>query len=170
MICLTETHLEGDNVPSINNFSGFALNRPTKDKKAWRNSGGISIMFNTMLQRDFNIEKCYTYDDKVLGISLTHKLSGEVTAVYCVYLPPDSSKYSSYNEQTLNNLTIEVYARQNYDNIFVCGDFNARLGRQADVLGCDDLNSRMTIDETFNSQGDKLLTFINDIRGCVVNG
>ena len=106
----------------------------------------------------------------MLGVRFTDKLNDDSMLVYCVYLPPDNSKYSEFNEEILNNLTIEAYREQECDNLFICGDFNARIGDRNDCLEIDCTPMRQVVDKTVNKQGEKLLTFVKDIRSCVING
>ena len=170
IICLTETHLIGENKAEIQGFSGYFRNRPLGDKRLSKGSGGVGILFRNGLRNTFEIENCYVHLDNVLGIKLRNKETDEQIAVYCVYLPPDNSKYSSENEQILNGLVIEIYSQVDSDNVYICGDFNARIGNKQDCAEYDDVPKRIPVDMTSNVQGEKLLTFINDIRGCVING
>ena len=110
------------------------------------------------------------FDDNVLGLRLCCNDTNEILIVYCVYLPPDSSRYGQYNETILNTLVMDIYKHSEANNILVCGDFNARTGNLPDTLEFDDISERIVIDETVNRQGKKLLDFVGDIRGCIVNG
>ena len=67
-------------------------------------------------------------------------------------------------------MTVEVYRQHKANNVVICGDFNARIGEKSDTIHCDSLPERHVLDKTTNSYGDKLLTFINDIKGCIING
>ena len=109
-------------------------------------------------------------DDNILGIKLTCPKDGETIIVYCVYLPPEGSCYSAGNENILNNLTIEIYRNSEADTILICGDFNARIGNNSDIQSWDDMSPRQVIDSTHNAQGEKLLTLVNNIKGCINNG
>ena len=95
-------------------------------------------------------------------------MTNEQTVIFCVYLPTESSRYGLENEQVLNTLTIEVYKYCEADTIIVCGDFNVRIGNKCDAIDSEVI--RKSIDTVSNSQGQKLITFVNDIKGCIVNG
>ena len=90
--------------------------------------------------------------------------------IFCVYLPPDNSRYGQCNELILDKLTIEMNKYCDVDTILICGDLNARVGDKNDVPFNDDITKRVSIDKTTNAQGLKLLQFIGDIKGCIVNG
>ena len=97
-------------------------------------------------------------------------MTNEYVVVYCIYLPPDSSKYGQNNENVLNLLTIEMYKHANTKNILICGDFNARAGTRNECDDKDGISNHKNPDTIVNAQGLKLLNFISDIRGCIING
>ena len=47
---------------------------------------------------------------------------------------------------------------------------NARIGEKPDCLDYESLMVRRTLDTVSNKQGEKLIAFVNDMKGCVVNG
>ena len=117
----------------------------------------------------YEVNKCYTLFDNIVGVSL--KSEAETLGIYCIYLLPECSKYSGNNEHILNSLTIEIYKQSDMDGVYVCGDFNARVGSRSDVqIDIDEIPKHNCIDEKMNPQGFKLLSFVNDIRGCILNG
>ena len=170
VICLSETHLTGDRTINMSGYDSFVLNRTELNKKACRGSGGIAILVKRILQNNFEITNCYQDGDNVIGISLTSRERDAKILVYGVYLPPENSPYASGNDAILDRLTVEMYRQSESDSIYVCGDFNARVGDRADCLGCDDVLHRHPIDHIVNKQGDLLLTFVNDVKGCIING
>ena len=130
----------------------------------------MAILISNELYNNFKIGKCLELGDNVIGIKFENVENGETIALFCVYLPPDGSKYSIENEMTLNNLTIEIYNQCEADLIIVCGDFNARIGEKCDIPVWDSMLPHSAIDKTVNAQGERLLTFVKDIKGCVLNG
>ena len=153
-----------DDEIKLEKYEYFGLNRKTLDKKAVRGSGGIGVFISKQLSNNYKYSKCFEYQDNVLGIEISDKLGGEVMIVYCIYLPPEGSKYGVNNKCVLNNLMIDIFRHNNMDDIIVCGDFNAQVGVKHDCTNFDDeIPERKPIDEKSNSQGDRLLTFINDL-------
>ena len=55
--------------------------------------------------------------------------------------------------------------------MYLCGDYNARVGRGSDIINdVDDLLDRNIIDNVKNSHGDVLLEFLRDTQTCILNG
>ena len=154
----------------MENYQFYGRNRQTM-KESRKGLGGIGIFIRNSLLECFDVEECYANEDYVLGLKLQWKNNiNSHLALYCVYLPPESSKYGTKNEHILNLLTIELYRQEDADNVIICGDFNARIGEKEDCQYIDGMQPRIPLDKETNTQGNKLLTFINDIRGCIVNG
>ena len=168
VVCITETHLRNETVINVENYSYIGLNQLTN--KQTRNFGGVGILYKSCLKQNFRIEKCYEFMDNLLGIKFVNVYDNETIVIYCVYLPPEGSKHANNNEVILNNLTIEVYLNQEANSILICGDFNARIGSKSDCAEWDEMPNRAAIDKQTNSQGEKLLTMVSDIRGCIING
>ncbi len=55
--------------------------------------------------------------------------------------------------------------------IYLCGDYNARIGETDDVIqDNDNLPSRKIIDMTVAGHCDALIDFISDCKLCILNG
>ena len=169
VICVVETHLRNDSTLAMHGYRFYGLNHDSGNSHI-QGSGGIGIFVKNTVQTEFKIEQCYEHGDNVLGLSLENMTQKEQIVIYCVYLPLDSSKYGQDNKAILNSLTVEVYKHSNADQIFICGDFNARIGKMSDCLIQNELPRRVVLDEGQNIQGKKLVNFVSDIRGCVLNG
>ena len=63
-----------------------------------------------------------------------------------------------------------LYRHSESDYLFICGDFNARIGDRNDCLLNPDVPPRRVIDSNKNSQGSKLLSFLGDMHCCILNG
>ena len=170
IICVSKMHLKSNQVIKINSYEFYGQNRVIKSSRATRGSGGIGIFVKIKLFDRYNIEQCFEYEDNVLGIVLKDKNDIENLVVYAVYLPPENLRYGQFNEQILNLLTCELYKYNDADTVVVCGDFNARIGDKSDNELSSDLPIRISIDKNCNSQGAKLLEFVNDSNSCIVNG
>ena len=58
------------------------------------------------------------------------------------------------------------------NTVYLCGDFNARVGNGKDIIeGLDDfdLPDRKVLDATKNSHGDALLEFMRDMKLGILN-
>ena len=85
-------------------------------------------------------------------------------------MPPDSSKYGQNNEQVLNALTFDLYKYAEVEDIFLCGDFNARIGNLNECESDSSIPQRTVIDNSINQQGQKLMNFCSDLDLHVLNG
>ena len=64
-----------------------------------------------------------------------------------------------------------MYLNSFAENIFLAGDFNARIGGRLDFIEyLDTINERCALDKTVNSYCDAFLEFIKDVKMCIVNG
>ena len=93
------------------------------------------------------VKSLIVIDECVLGINMYCKSSEESVVVFCIYLPPENSKYGKNNEQTLNKLVLELYQLCDSDYVFICGDFNARIAGKNDCALSAKMPKRFAIDE-----------------------
>ena len=170
IICVMETHLQYEDVIDLPGYVFYGANRHNMLVKSNRGSGGIGILIKAELLNSLTAKVCFQLDDNVLGIKLSNLISKEEIVVFCVYLPPDNSRYGQLNETILNKLTIEMFNQCEASQVFICGDFNARIGKNNDCILNDNVPSRRVIDETSNNQGNRLLSFVSDINRAIVNG
>ena len=70
--------------------------------------GGIAILVKNEMLRIFKVNTVLEVYDNVLGVKFSSRDGGTCVLVYCVYLPPESSRYGRNNEETLNRLMIDV--------------------------------------------------------------
>ena len=113
-------------------------------------------------------ELCETYAVSVLDNSyediLWIKLSSETydeNIVICVcYLPPSESTRFNNPELFYTTLLEQVYSYQNEGRIYMCGDFNSRVGNASEFIeGVDDVTPRDVIDHTSNVNGDLFIDY-----------
>ena len=169
IICVCETRwLEGQTF-SIPNYLTFAANRKKQSKCVNRGSGRIAILVKMRLASTHQVTKCLEIDDNILGVKLVCWKTNTKIVIFCVYLPPESSRYGQENELLLNQLTVEPYKHEQADKLVICGDFNAWIGNLHDAL-TQELPKRHVIDRIVNLQGQKLINFLCDTKFCIVNG
>ena len=64
-----------------------------------------------------------------------------------------------------------LYSCSYADTLFLCGDFNARIGKDNKVIeGFDDIIKRVVIDDVENPRGDVYVDLMRDMQFCTVNG
>ena len=109
--------------------------------------------------------------DGILGISLTSKETDYSIAIFCTYLPPETSTWGRDATGFYAHLLSEIYTLSEYDSIIVCGDLNSRIGQLKDsISGIDEIPQRQSIDKTTNQHEHTFIEFLNDSKFCVLNG
>jgi hypothetical protein len=90
----------------------------------------------------------------------------------CIYnLPPNNSSRQIDVNNFYDTLLSSIYVYQNDCPLYICGDFNSRIGDNCDcIIGVDDLPDRNIVDFSCNAYGDKLLDFLIDSNMCLLNG
>ena len=119
----------------------------------------------------FDIQIVSCEFEGILGISLTHKVNNLQFIVISCYLPPEDSPCGRHADVFFNNILSLVYKFEDVDNMFICGDVNARVGDLCDhVQYVDNLPTRVVIDQTRNTHGQAFVDFLHEGRMCIVNG
>ena len=73
LICMNETHLQGDTTIYIEGFTFYGHNRHSTHIRAPKGSGGVSIFVRNDLFPHFNISILDKSYDGILGISIISK-------------------------------------------------------------------------------------------------
>ena len=79
--------------------------------------------------------------------------------VCCVYLPTDSSSVAVV-DSCYDRLKEDVLGFREKGSVVLLGDFNARVGRSADV---DDVIGLFG-EDTCNASGNRLVSFLNEVE------
>ena len=85
--------------------------------------------------------------------------------VCCVYLPTDSSSVAVV-DSCYDRLKEDVLGFIDKGSVVLLGDFNARVGRSADV---DDVIGLFG-EDTCNASGNRLVSFLNKVELVACNG
>ena len=114
------------------------------------------------------IDKSY---DGIMALEFIHKHTNFTFVVCACYLPPDNSVWGQNATLFFSNIISLpiVYACDDADAVYLCGDFNARVGNGKDIIeGLDDLDlpDRKVLNATKNA----LLEFMRDMKLCILNG
>ena len=131
----------------------------------------------TLIKNDILIEYSMRAIDKsydgIMVLECIHKHTNFTFVVCACYLPPDNSVWGQNATPFFSNIISLLYACNDADAVYLCGDFNARIGNGKDFIeGLDDLDlpDRKGLDASKNSHGDALLEFMRDIKLCILNG
>lgn len=170
IICLSETHLDEHSTIVIPNYKYFAHNRQAKHKDAPFTHGGVGLLVKEALFEMFVISVFDQTFDGILSVTFKHRFSGYTFVVFSCYLPPENSLWCDVTN-FYGHLISLIYSCENVDSMYICGDFNGRIGAVQDfVQGIDDLEHRVVVDEVKNKLGETLLDFMSDMKLCVTNG
>ena len=94
--------------------------------------GGVCFLIKNSVTRDYNLEIFDKIYDGVFGIKLT--CTDMSIIIFVCYLPPDNSPYGKDVDGFFSHLTAQLHLASDADLIFICGDMNARVGEQNDLL------------------------------------
>ena len=94
--------------------------------------------------------------------------------IFVCYIPPDNSPYGKDVDGVFSHLTAQLHLASDADLIFICGDMNARVGEQNDLL-TDQIEDicipkRKIIDFTTNKHGSSMIDFCKTVGFCMLNG
>ena len=86
-------------------------------------------------------------------------------------MPPKYSTRQIDVNAFYDTILTSVYEYQSLGTIFVCGDFNSRIGDSSDFIeGIDVVPNRDIVDCTNNDYGAVLVDFLINSNFCVLNG
>ena len=92
IFCIVETHFVNEQCRiDISKYSCFYHNRQAKSRRAVKGSGGVAVLVKDTVIQQYSvnvIDKAYA---GILGLRLTHRVSGFVMLLYDCYLPPENS-------------------------------------------------------------------------------
>lgn len=99
--------------------------------KQGRDSGGILIWYKSELTHSIKVIKMGTF---YIWLEINKELTSTEKNIFlcATYIPPNESPY--FKEDMFSILEEEINHFQAYGHIIVCGDLNARTGREPDTL------------------------------------
>lgn len=171
-MCICETHLSGKEKIYVPGYIWYGHNRKTKHIKAPYTHGGVGILVKESLLKEFHVSEIDKSFDGILGLLFKHVDTEYSFINYVCYLPPDKSAWSNPTD-FYGHLTSQLYLNNDVDVIYLCGDFNSRIGSRDDIIvGVDDvtLPLRKATDQNCNQYGEQFLDFLRDMKLCIVNG
>jgi hypothetical protein len=173
ILALAETHLIGKSIINVPGYIWFGNNRKKLHINAKTGSGGgvVGFLIKEQLMVDFDVTAVDNNCDGILWLRFEHKYARYVFHTCVCYFPPKNSSRQIDVNDYFDHLLSSIYVYQNDGLIFLCGDFNARIGDNNDFIeGIDVIPEREVIDFTSNMYGDKLIQFLIDSSMFVLNG
>ena len=173
IICIQETHLADNitNQPELEGYKWRGHCRTQRHINANRTHGGVGIFIKESLYNVYDISILDSSYDGILSMLFKDKVTSYSFAVYCCYLPPETSPYGRDNTAFFTHLLSLIYLHNYVDCCFLAGDLNARISSKPDTIDIVDLiPDRETIDESFNKHGEAFLEFLLESRMIVTVG
>ena len=169
---LNETHLGGSQIINVEGYSWKGFNRTCVHKDAPKASGGVGFLIKDKILQEYSFEIIDKSFDGILCVKLTSKSTDYSLLLLTCYLPPENSVWGRSSKEFLSHVFSNIYINNECDSVFVCGDFNARIGPLDDLTDFDDVNSikRHVIDKTINQHGHSFIEFLNEAKLCILNG
>lgn len=172
-VCLSETHLDGDEQIEVQGYKCYAKNHREKTRGSPKTFGGVCILVRNEIFTKYSVEVCSNDTEGLIALRFKHNLSEFESIIASTYLPPADSPYGREVEPFFNRLLMLIYECNEADNVVFCGDINARIGSRQDICLSSDvkgISTRQTVDVKVNSHGQAFLDFLNDACCCIANG
>ena len=170
-MCVCETHLEGNNVIECEGYVWFGFNRQYKHVNAPKTSGGVGILIRNVLLKHYYVSVQDRTFDGILCVSFTNVCTEFSFIVIVCYLPPENSIWGRNADNFFTHLTSQLYLYVDYEYVFLCGDYNARVGDMCDnIQEVDEVVERCVIDHVKAGHGESFVEFLRDSKLCIVNG
>ena len=155
----------------IDGYRWVGLNRCNLHCKAPKGSGGVGLLIKNSLYTDYRIEIIDNTMDGILGVKFANKLTDYTFVIFSCYLPPEGSPWGRDASSFFTHLLTQIYLHYDADAMFVCGDFNARIGSAPDFdKDLDNVPPKLCVDSIQNQHGKSFIEFLIDCKFCVLNG
>ena len=89
-----------------------------------------------------------------MGISFKSKRNDNSFLAFTCYLPPEGSSRGKDAQSFYAHLLAHIYVNHDFDSIFVCADFNSRVGSMKEISpDVDNMPNREILDKSSNQHG-----------------
>ena len=138
--------------------------KPRIKQNSPRGDGGVGFLVRECLVNEVEFINTVKYEESV-WMKIRSERGREALYIGCVYMPTDSTSISVM-DSCYERLKEDVLSFREKGKVVLLGDFNARVGRSAqldDVVG-------MFGENTCNASGNRLLSFLNEVELMICNG
>ena len=172
IISLNETHLCGNDMIYFDGYAWIGNNRQNLHINAPKGSGGVGLLIKADISKSFNVSILdKSFDGNILGVKFSDKVSDFTFIIYSCYFPPEGANRGRDVDDMFAHLVNQLYIYSDIEHIYLCGDFNARVGNKVDFIpDIDNLPPRRNIDTQSNTFGDALIDFLKDTKFAILNG
>jgi len=171
-IVISETHLKCDESIDIPGYMCFTNNRILRNVRAKRNSGGVCILINEVLNSVYEFNVIDKSHDGILAMKFIRKSDDYNFLVVALYLPPEQTSWGRDATKFYSHVLKIIYEHSSCDNILLAGDVNGKIGDLSDFI-CEvdgNIRPRNSLDKTINKHGRELIDFLIESKMCVCNG
>ena len=147
---------------SVEGYKWFGKSRSNQNSQ--RGEGGVGFLVRDCLVNEVEFITSVKYDESV-WMKVRGERGRSALFVCCVYLPTDSSSVAVV-DSCYDRLKEDVLGFREKGSVVLLGDFNARVGRSADV---DDVIGLFG-EDTCNASGNRLVSFLNEVELAACNG
>lgn len=185
LIFLCETWLKENEKVYINDFEIVSsFGRP--NKIGVRHEGGIAVYCKPDILNGIDVIKEIKSGIVLIKLRKEFFFKDEDIYICFVYIPHEKSSYYNVHDcdffETIDNIVLEYKEK---GNVFVCGDFNSRVGLLNDLLDFDNLDryigsvrhdeiptipKRCSMDKTVNNFGKKFIQTCYNTELTLFNG
>ena len=170
IVSLNETHLTGDQDIELAGYTWFGQNRKMH-RRAVKGSGGVGILVKNKIFESYEVSISDKTVEGILGMRFKNRSSMNCFVIFTCYLPPEGSSRTISSHLFFSHLLAQIYSLSDVDDLYLCGDYNGRIGNLNDYIpDVDNVPPRINLDTSTNKYGDVLIEFLRDAKCCIVNG
>ena len=143
-------------------------NRSYIHRNAPKASGGVGLLIKQWVFEAFDYETLDMSFEGILCSKFTSKHSDYNFIVFSCYLPPENSVWGRDSDAFFAHILGDIYSNCDCDAIYLCGDFNARIGTSRDISDFDVIPERSVLDNSVNQHGHSFVEFLNEAKFCTL--
>ncbi|CAG2186252.1 unnamed protein product [Mytilus edulis] len=147
---ICETHLKEIDEIEVDGYTWKGFNRQYIHRNAPKASGGVGLLIKNCIFEEYKYETIDIIRDGVMCGKFQSKSTDFNFIVFSCYLPPENSVWGRDSQGYFAHILSDIYEQCDTDAIFLCGDFNSRIGSLKDYSDFDELPSRLSLDKTLN--------------------
>ncbi len=109
ILCLCETHLEGNETIKIDDYEFISNNRKIKHKIAPKIHGSVGMLIKKDLYLKYNIFSIDDIVEGILGVRFVNKATEYNFFIFTSYIAPYDSPYGKVVREILGSLIAQMY-------------------------------------------------------------
>ncbi len=116
----------------------------------------------------YNIFSIDNNVEGILGVKFVNNTAKYNFVIFACYIAPHDSPYGKDVTEILGHLIAQMYLLNDSDQMYLCVDYNGRIGNMTDVIHeIDSLPEREPLDKIVHEHGESLIELIQDAKLCV---